>query len=87
MSRMEDKQQPPPTTGGPARRAFADLLTAWGGVREEGLREQHQVVSICPMDVRTYWLHDGSGRWSAKAAMYRMIEPTEAELASWAKTK
>lgn len=74
MSDRAEKLQRVLETGGPAMRAYKTLVEARGGVRNEGPRDGRAVVSICPMEGRSYWQHDGRGKWDAQTAMYAKIE-------------
>lgn len=79
MSDLDEKLARTLETGGAARRTYRTLAEARGGVRQEGMSEGRVVVSICPM-TRSYWRHDGRGRWDSADAMYEQIDPSEVRL-------
>lgn len=62
-----------PDTGTVAQRSYSSLSEARGDARQEQHREGRVVLSICPMDERTYWQHDGHGKWNAAGAMYKRV--------------
>lgn len=75
MSTLAEKLEQQFETGGAAQRTYRSLLEARGGARREESRDGRAVVSICPMDTRSYWQHDGRGKWDAMTAQYTKIEP------------
>lgn len=74
MSAPEDKQQDV-ERGGKARRTYASLECCYGFV-VRGASRDDAVVSICPGAERTYWRHVGTGRPTAKDALYEKVEET-----------
>lgn len=74
MSTLDEKLDQHLATGGAAQRTYRSLLEARGEVRREESRDGREVVSICPMDTRSYWQHDGRGKWNAADALYTKLE-------------
>lgn len=74
MSTLAEKLEQHRETTGAAQRTYRSLVEAHGGGRSEGARDGRMVVSICPMDERSFWQHDGSGKWNAATAMYTKME-------------
>lgn len=72
MSGEKDTAAPPRETG-PAERSYSSLLGARGGTRQERPVDGAVVVSIQPMDERSYWRHVGGGKWNAAGAVYQQI--------------
>lgn len=74
MSTLDEKLEQHLETGGAAQRTYRSLVGVRGGARSEGEREGRMVVSIYPMDERTFWQHDGRGKWNAATAQYAKLE-------------
>lgn len=72
MSDLEEKVSAPRDTGGRPRRPYASLLACRGYRVEMG--KDRAVVSICPMDERSYWAHVGGGKWNGPSAEYEKVE-------------
>lgn len=62
-------------TEGPARRTYASLEGARGFGVTATSPTAATLISIQPMDVRTYWRHVGSGKWNSKDALYEEVKP------------
>ena len=77
MSTLDEKLARAPEAGGPARRTYRSLEEVRGGARREADVEGRAVVSICPMEGRSFWQHDGHGKWNAVAANYSKLEREE----------
>lgn len=77
MSTLDEKLEQTLETGGAAQRTYRSLLEARGEMRREENRNGRAVVSICPMDTRSFWQHDGRGKWDAMTAQYTKFEPNE----------
>ena len=78
MSTMEEKAATQQESAGPARRAYRSLESARGfrleGPHAYGATPERRVVSIEPMDTRSYWQHDGRGKWDSADAQYTKVE-------------
>ena len=74
MSTLDEKLDQHLALGGAAQRTFRSLIEARGGVTTEQPRDGRAVVSICPMDTRSFWQHDGRGKWDAMTAQYTKLE-------------
>lgn len=76
MSSLEEKlEHHAPARDDVARRTYASLQCCRGFVVELVTTEDNRrIVSICPMDTRSYWAHNGQGRWNAGGAVYEKIE-------------
>lgn len=75
MSDLDEKLERTLETGGAARRPYHTLVCV-RGFRMEARSEGRVVLSISPM-TRSYWRHDGRGRWDSADAMYEQIDPGE----------
>lgn len=75
MSALEEKlEQHAPARDNVARRSYASLQCCRGFVVENSTTEDgRRMVSVAPMSTRSYWAHDGSGKWNAGGAMYEKI--------------
>jgi hypothetical protein len=73
MRVLEEKVSAPSEKGGKARRNHASLLECRGYRQEIG--KERSVVSIQPMDERSYWVHVGSGKWNSPGAECEKVEP------------
>jgi hypothetical protein len=74
MSTLDEKLEQTLETGGAAQRTFRSLHEARGGAVPVGPQDGRMVVSICPMDTRSFWQHDGRGKWDAMTAQYTKLE-------------
>jgi hypothetical protein len=75
VSTTDSKLEQHRDTEGPARRTYASLEAA-RGFRADVARNSFDVaISTCPMDVRAYWRHVGSGKWNAAGALYEEVKP------------
>jgi hypothetical protein len=75
MSDHATKLEQQQGTEGPARRTHASLKAA-RGYKTEAVDPKlgTALVSICPLDTRTYWRHVGGGRWHSDGAVYERVE-------------
>jgi len=78
MSTLDEKLEQHRETSGAAQRTFRSLESVRGfrleAPRARGATPQRRVVSIEPMDERSFWQHDGHGKWDAAGAMYTKME-------------
>lgn len=74
MSTLDEKLEEHRETVGAAQRTFRSLAEARGGAVPVGPQDGRMVVTICPMDTRSFWHHEGNGRWDAMGAMYTKLE-------------
>jgi hypothetical protein len=78
MSAVEEKTAAHQGSAGPARRTYRSLEGVRGFRLEaphaRGATPARRVVSIEPMDARSYWQHDGRGKWDAADAQYTKVE-------------
>lgn len=79
MSTLEEKlEHHAPARDNVARRTYASLQCCRGFTVVPRLTEDgHRVVSIAPMDSRSYWAHNGQGRWNACGAVYERLNTRE----------
>lgn len=63
----------PDSKSEPARRTYASLFDA-RGFGMAAMTPAMTIISIQPMNVRTYWRHvEGTGKWNAKDALYEEV--------------
>lgn len=74
MSTLDEKLEQRQSVGGPARRSYASLRDARGGIRSERRVGGRVVLEIRSMDQSSFWQHDGAGRYNAAGAMYERVE-------------
>jgi hypothetical protein len=74
VSDLASKLEQQRNTEGPARRTYQSLLHARGFQLNQGQRGTGVIVSIRPMDTRTYWRHVGAGKWNSPNAVYEELK-------------
>lgn len=75
MSTTDSKFEQRRDTEGPARRTYASLEATRGYGATATSPTAPTIISIQPMDVRTYWRHVGSGKWNAAGSLYEEVTP------------
>lgn len=79
MSTLDEKlEHHAPARDDVARRTYASLQNARGFVAELVTTEDgRRIVSIATMGTRSYWAHNGQGKWNAGGAVYERIREEE----------
>lgn len=75
MSTLEEKLgHHAPTHDDVARRTYASLQCSRGFQAEDSTTDTGlRIVSIATMGTRSYWAHNGQGKWNAGGAVYERI--------------